>query len=455
MSWSLRRRLAATVVVTTAGVLIAMAAVLYVGVRRAAWRQRDQALAARAHALATIAEFERGGYEMAIPPPSPDVPRSYAEVWTPDGDVLVRSPNLGERDLPRGFASKTSIQFRDVALPDGAPGRAVALWFEPRDEDDPHPPPLLLVVAEGNEPIDDVLASVRRVFLWVGLGALVVIAGATAWVLSRGTRPLVRLAAEIEAIDDRTLSARVASERQPTELQVPIRKLNELLGRLEASFAREREFTADVSHELRTPLAALRTVLEVTALADRTTTEYRAALASALAVVQQLGAMVENLLALAQLDADEVSVVETDVPLHQLVAECWSLHAPLAAERAIRFDNRVADHAIVRTDREKLRIVVGNLLANAAEYTERGGWIEVRDGDAVLAVTDSGPPIAAAHLEHVFERLWRGDRARSGNGAHCGLGLALSRSLCARLHLALSAQSGDDGRVTFRIDRAA
>jgi signal transduction histidine kinase len=165
--------------------------------------------------------------------------------------------------------------------------------------------------------------------------------------------------------------------------------------------------------------------------------------------------MVENLLALARLDAGEVEIDRRDLELRLLVEECWRPHAALAASRSIAFRNIVAPDARAHTDREKLRIVIGNLLANAAEYTESGGWIEVSTGgDALLDVTDSGPPLPADQLERVFDRLWRGDAVRAATGLHCGIGLSLSRALCNSLSLSLIAASAG-ARTSFRIKRAS
>src|SRR5258706_415946 len=158
---------------------------------------------------------------------------------------------------------------------------------------------------------------------------------------------------------------------------------------------------------MRRPLAGLRTLLEVTRLAERSGDEYRSAIGSALAVVVQLAALADNLLMLARLDAGEVRVSREPVALSALVEECWKPYAELAASRDVTLRNLVANDAQVDSDREKLRIVVGNLLSNAAEYTERGGWIEISASDAVvLAVTDSGPHIA--DVERIFDRMWRG-----------------------------------------------
>jgi signal transduction histidine kinase len=454
VSWSLRRRLVVTVVTISAAVLVVMAGVLYVGVHRAAWRQHDEALVSRARALAAIAERDGDGYEMVLPPQPADEPTAYIEVWKPDGSVLLRSDSLQGHDLPRQFAPARDAAFEDIQLPDERDGRAVALRFQARDETDPHPPALLLVLAEGTASIDAAIGELRTVFLAVGLLSLLVITAVTTWVLARGTRPLARLVEQIENIDDRQLASRFSLEGQPTELEVPIRKLNELLARLETSFAREREFSANVSHELRTPLAAVRTLIEVTLLDTRSPDEYRSLLGEALTAVNQLCSMIENLLALAQVEDGLVTVVHSEIDLHALVQECWALHAPIATARELQFRNLVARGAALRSDRDKLRIVLGNLLGNAAEYTESGGWIEVTNRGECIEVTDSGPAIPDEQLGRMFDRLWRGDHARSGNGAHCGIGLALSRSLCATLSMSLSARNTHEGRVAFRISKA-
>jgi signal transduction histidine kinase len=265
-------------------------------------------------------------------------------------------------------------------------------------------------------------------------------------------RPLAALARELEQIDDRHLKARLATSDQPRELRTAVRKLEELLLRLDASLARERQFTADVSHELRTPLAGLRMVLEGGALSERTPEQYRAALAEGRAFVAQLTTLVEKLLALARAEAGQLEVSSREVDVRAFVDHCWASHADAAAKRSLAFRNTIPEDCTVRTDPDQLRIVVGNLLANAAEYTEAGGWIEVGSGDGiVLDVTDSGPAIPSDQLERIFDRFARADAARAATGTHCGIGLSLSRAICAQLELSLAATCSPEGRVRFRI----
>ena len=105
------------------------------------------------------------------------------------------------------------------------------------------------------------------------------------------------------------------------------------------------------------------------------------------------------------------------------------------------------------TDPDKLRIVMTNLLANAAEYTADGGAIHVREGrdDLVLEVVDTGPAIPDEVLPRIFDRFARADTARSGGGIHSGVGLALVRAICEVLGLSISAENGSDGSVRFRL----
>ena len=308
----------------------------------------------------------------------------FFEAWLDDGRVLARSPSLGARDLDRAPLDGDGPAFTDVALPDGRPGRAVAMRQRLRIEDAPRGGPpsdrfVTVVVAQGIEDVRETLAALSR-WLWL-LGLLALAAGSAATVVAvtRGLRSARVLAAEIGRRDEDDL-ARALPRIVPVELEPIVDKLAALFARLSASFERERRFTADVSHELRTPLAALRTILEVAASRDRDGAAYRSALADATAVVEQAQSLVQNLLLLARYDARQIEIKNQDLRLRAFVDDCWRAFAAQAARRRVTFSNDIGPAAVVVTDPDKLRIVLTNLLANAAEYTADGGAIHVFEG---------------------------------------------------------------------------
>jgi two-component system heavy metal sensor histidine kinase CusS len=436
---SLRRRLLITILVTVGPVVAALAAVLYFAVQRSIWARFDAELVELGETVGDLVEYDHeDGYELELSPRP--LTRgtghvTYLQLWDPDGEVLSQTEGLSE-PLPQ-----PNTALADAELADGRRVRLAVRRFIPRVDDEAPaelapPGAVTLVIARETAATQAMLARLATWFIGLGFVTLGLASFAAWWAVRRGLEPLARVAAAIEGIDDRGLSCRIDDRALPNELRPMIARTNALLDRLEHAFARERRFTADVAHELRTPLSVLRTELELSLRRERSPAEYRASQTAALATTKQIATMVDNLLLLARLDNAGLALELARFDLHRLVDECWSPHAERARERGLSYTCMLEPGDELESDREKLRIVIANLLANAVEYTEVGGWIRVeRDPTAgvLLAVIDSGPPIAPADREHVFDRFWRGDEARAEAGIHCGIGLSLARSLGERL----------------------
>jgi two-component system OmpR family sensor kinase len=148
-----------------------------------------------------------------------------------------------------------------------------------------------------------------------------------------------------------------------------------------------------------------------------------------------------------------VRVDRSRVALAELVDGCIATHAQAALARRVRFENHVSPSLVLESDREKLRLVVANLVSNAAEYTSEGGWVAVESDPArgvLIAVRDSGPPIPDALAERLFDPFFRLDHARSG-GEHCGIGLSVARGVCDALGYRIAASNEAGGVVAFTI----
>ena len=410
MRRSLRLRLTVAIVAVLTLLFVCLSLVLHAVFARALYRQFDDRLLGEASAIAGMAEDESPDVDFeaeSLPQFNGGRRPAFYEAWLDDGRVLARSPSLGARNLARPDRPAAPL-FTDLALPDGRSGRGVALR-QPLRIDAPSPgdgrPPrvsdrfVTAVVARGTEELLETLALVRRWLFGLTLLSLLAASGVALLVVSRGLRSTRALAAKISELDASRLDSALPLAGLPDEIAPVVAKINELLARLRESFAREKRFTADVSHELRTPLAGLRTTLEVAASRERAAPDYRAAIAQASAVVLEMQALCENLLALARLDARLVPLRPQQVPLRTLVQACWHAFQPSAHQRSLTFENEIDGDSVVEIDPDQLRIIVSNLLSNAATYTAPGGTIRVRGGlgksqpDLLLAVLDSGPPI--------------------------------------------------------------
>lgn len=431
---SIRRRLllAAALAVSLAfalsGVLVAVLA------RSALVEQFDDALSARARALSALVEQDGDTVEVELDPGGTPGDVAFFELWAGER-VLLRSTSLAGHDLSRAAGELT---IEDVRLPDGAAGRQVTMRFAARrePEESSSAGPASIVTLALARPTSEVGSSVDRIaIVLVGAGALgtLLCLALLAGVVRFGLAPLRDLASAIAELRDGYLALRLDRARTPRELAVVVERLDELLARLGAALARERELTAEVAHELRTPLAGLRTTMEVALTKDdRPAEKYRGALTSCLAITVQTERLVETMLSLARLDAGAVALATSEVHVDELVREVLAGQATPLEARGVRVSTEL-EPATVATDAAKLRVVLANLIDNAASYVDDGGEVRIALAGRRLRVENTGCALPAGDAPQVFERFWRGDAARTSDGAHAGLGLALCKKLVAAL----------------------
>jgi signal transduction histidine kinase len=284
------------------------------------------------------------------------------------------------------------------------------------------------------------LAGVGAVYLFVGFlglpgryGALLALLAClvVTLVLARGTTAPLRemtAAARVMAAGGTPPPVRATSRDEVGELA---RAFTAMASDLSAADRQRRDLLANVAHELRTPVAALRAQIEN--LADGVRAADDVALAELLDQVEDLGALVEDLLGLARAEAGALPLDVRTVPVRALALEVAREVGAAASTRspAPRVDVDVPADLVVPADPLRLRQVMANLLDNAARHGPPGGRIRVtarRDPEGVLLeVHDEGPGIAPEHRDRVFERFERGAAEGRAPDGGTGLGLAIAR----------------------------
>ena len=264
----------------------------------------------------------------------------------------------------------------------------------------------------------------------IGLPLALLFAAAGGWWLGwYGLRPMEKIVAEAQVITAKTPDSRLTVHRSITELAHLAGSFNHVLDRLSSALTTQRRFMADASHELRTPVSIARTAAQVTlGQPRRDEAEYREALGVIAKQTSRLTRLVDDMLVLARADAGGYPIVQTQIRLDQLVAECVREFGAPAEDKNIAFNTDL--HPTTMTgDETLLRRMLWNLIGNGVTYTPSGGSIDVSltatDGHLLLRVSDTGPGIPAEDRERVFERFVRLDPARAAGGS--GLGLAIAR----------------------------
>jgi signal transduction histidine kinase len=210
--------------------------------------------------------------------------------------------------------------------------------------------------------------------------------------------------------------------------------LNQMMTRLERSFAALRRFTADASHELKTPLTVLRAGVERAITTPNLPQDTLATLEETLQEIKRMTELVDALLTLARADEGIAPLHREPVDLRGIVEEVRETGELLAEDSGVVVEVATPPEPIVvSVDATRIRQLILNLLTNAVKYTPPGGTVRMQlgsaDGRVTLSVADTGIGIAPGDLPHIFDRFWRADSARTRTSERpgAGLGLAISK----------------------------
>ena len=445
---TIRGRLTAWYSIALALTLAAFAAVLYGARRGASYQDLDQRIQSEAgltggilaesyRARGVLVRGDTAGRPVLIPDLAAllEAVPDYLIITARDGSLLFASPDA------RALTFQQVEQLRLVAAAPPSGRTSGALLLEP---DGPKLHYALRYVTDAGPQFGAILAganlrtaelsaeqllSTIALILPLGLVTALLVGS---WIARRALAPVDRIITEVREITDgRSLHRRLAEPMVKDELGRLTETLNQMMTRLERSFAALRRFTADASHELKTPLTVLRAGVERAITMPSLPSEALAALEETLQEINRMTELVEALLMLARADEGTTPLHRETVDLRAIVEETGETGELLAAEAGVTMEVATpADPVIVPVDASRIRQLILNLLTNAVKYTPAGGSVRLQlgpsNGRVTLTVADSGVGIAPGDLPHIFDRFWRADSARTRTGERSGTGLGLA-----------------------------
>jgi two-component system sensor histidine kinase TctE len=364
----------------------------------------------------------------------------FYRVVSEDGADLGGDPQLPPRHIEK--AARPVFYGDEVR---GEPVRMMVAWMPIGP--DAGPPMVLVQVAE--------TLNKRARFTWEMVAnvvlpqlLLIVMATAVVWFgVSRGLEPLQRLR---RAVSDRShldLSP-IDTHDVPGEVRPLVDDVNELMARLGRTFDFQNRFVADAAHQLKTPVSGLKAQIEL-ALRESDPQRVRHSLAQLYISADRLSRLVRQLLSLARNEPgalDSMQLLPLDLNAHALeVSMDW---VPQAIKRNIDLGFEGADHPLmIDADRDRLRELVNNLIDNAIRYSQPGGRVTVRAGQAGhvqcrLAISDDGPRIPVQERARIFERFHRLLGTQEDGS---GLGLAIVSEIATMHGARITLEEDADG----------
>ena len=453
---SLRARLVLGVFALAATGLAVADVATYTSLRSFLVDRLDRSVAVSAHSLADSIAHRGQPDPGEVNQLAGSVPGVYVGIRTPAGKTTwdAAGTRPGDTPLPEPRLSGSIEPDETVEL--GAASGSTRY----RTRAEPLPQGYLLLVAAPLRDVNGTLHRLLLIELLVTAAVLAAVATLGLWVIRLGLRPLHAIEDTARAIAGGDLTRRVDRAEERTEVGRLGLALNTMLGQIESAFLAQeaseqklRRFVSDASHELRTPLAAVRAYAELftRGAADRPDDLARS-MSGITRESERMSVLVEDLLLLARLDEGR-PLEQEPVDLDSVIAEAVETARAVEPDRPIAVELRPA---VVTGDRDRLRQIVDNLLANVRAHTPAGTRVRVSlsaaDEQAVISVADDGPGMTVEQAEHVFERFYRVDSSRARTSGGVGLGLSIVAAVAEAHGGAVSAQSELGKGATMSIE---
>lgn len=450
---SIASRLTITYTLATVVLLITTATLIRTVLVRGLLEQDTAMLASKLKVLrALIAEDVRtpGVLESEVEHESgKDQPlRFFIRLLAPDGSVLIESRGFPTGLTPGAFPGP--IPLSDEAIRGIGPVRDESREHLLASGDVPGDSGGVIQVALDTSMNQKLMEAAQRRLIAVLFGG-VLSAALIGWLVARrAIAPLGRIARMMHRVSASTLGERLSEKRWPAELGELADEFDQLLGRLEDSFSRLSQCSADMAHGLRNPINNLRGEAEVALASERSAGEYREVIESSLEELARLSRMIDGLLFIARADNPATVIERISFQVRGEIDEVVEFYDALAEESGVTVV--VEGEGEIKGEPMLVRRAVSNLLANALKHTPSGGQICIEvsgsaDDSTTVKVRDNGSGIPHEHLSRVFDRFYQVGKSKADISKGAGLGLTVVQAVM-QLHKGTASIESEPGKGT-------
>jgi len=441
-------------------ILLLFAVALYLVMSRALREQVDASLdEASVVAIRTLGEHRFGPFlifeDLSQEFPELALLDKFFQIFGPAGQVTIQSSNIQSREIPMSqtaFRASLAGQstFESVQFNKGVSLRLLSVPIRQGEQ-------LINILRVGTSlrPTDRML---RRLLLglYIASPVALLVSLLGGWFLAgRALRPVHAITQAARRISAGDWSQRILTPHSNDEIGQLASTFNDMIRRLEVSFAQVRQFSADASHELRTPLTIIKGETELALRRPRQAEDYQVVLESNLEEIDRMSRIVDELLFLSRADLGEIKLKMLPVQLDDLFREIHQQAMVLGKERSIQTVITRVEPMVVEGDDLRLRELLLNLVDNAVKYSQEGQAVKlalVRVGNqAKMTIQDQGIGIALENQARVFDRFYRTDEARGHAAKGTGLGLAICKWIVDVHHGTIELQSRVQGGSCFTV----
>ncbi len=372
----------------------------------------------------------------------------FIQLVDTEGSVLDKSPNLKDQELkisslqPDGshFNAKFSDQLiRQVQLPVKRNGDIKGYVIAGMSLEASH---ILL----------DKLKNTLLILFPIILFGLFFI---SSYLAGRSIKPIRSIIATTNRISRENLSERVNLPAKKDELHELSSAINKLLGRIENTIEREREFTSDASHELRTPLSSLRGTLEVLARKERSREEYEEKIYYSLSVIDMMSNTIEQLLTLARMDSAPDLNKDKRILLPELIDQVINKYKVEIQQKNLKIELDFQPDINTSVPEYYSDLILDNIINNAIKYSSKGSPISIllkdHESHTVCLVKDQGIGVKKKDQQKLFNNFFRSDALKHKEIPGNGLGLSIVKKSADAINARVEFESELNKGSTFRV----